>query len=200
VIDGNLSEWRLADNLLPNVVFGNEKWEGMQDLFGSVMVGWDENFLFLGVKVTDDRYVQRMTKEKIYLGDSLEILLDADVGSDYYVQALNGDDYQIGISPGRPEPGAFMEAFRWYPANRAGAGLQIIASALPTTEGYTVEAALPWNIFGIQPANGYHYGFAFSISDNDNADRDVQQTMISNIAFRKLTDPTTWGDLHLTKP
>ena len=73
-------------------------------------------------------------------------------------------------------------------------------AAISTADGYQVEAAIPWSLFSISPQNGQHYGFAFSISDNDNASKNIQQSMVSNISTRVLTDPTTWGDLTLVKP
>ena len=64
---------------------------------------------------------------------------------------------------------------------------------------YRVEAAIPWNVFELSPVNGTHYGFCMSVSDNDNPGENAQQSMVSNVATRHLTDPTTWGDLQLVK-
>jgi hypothetical protein len=41
------------------------------------------------------------------------------------------------------------------------------------------------------------YGFAFAVSDNDNPNANEQQSMISNVPDRRLTNPTTWGNLVL---
>jgi hypothetical protein len=64
---------------------------------------------------------------------------------------------------------------------------------------WRLEAAIPWSVLGITPANGMHLGFAVSVSDNDKADENLQQSMISSTPNRVLTDPTTWGDLTLEK-
>ena len=64
---------------------------------------------------------------------------------------------------------------------------------------YRIEAAIPWSVFELTPAAGRHYGFALSVSDNDNGDENVQQSMVSNISGRHLTDPTSWGDFRLDK-
>ena len=71
------------------------------------------------------------------------------------------------------------------------------AAAVPTDDGYRIEAKIPWSIFGVNPDVGKDYGFAFSISDNDKSGENVQQSMVSNAPNRHLTDPTTWGELTL---
>jgi len=72
-------------------------------------------------------------------------------------------------------------------------------AATVTSDGYIVEVAIPWNAFGVSPKKGQHYGFIFSISDNDHTSKNIQQTIVSTIDDRVLMDPTTWGDLILVK-
>ena len=101
------------------------------------------------------------------------------------------------MSPGNPNPGVDTEAYLWYPRNEAGSQNKVKIGAMSTEEGYRIEVKIPWDLFGITPDIGQHYGFAFSVSDNDRASEDIQQSMISSMATRVLTDPTTWGDLVL---
>ncbi len=72
--------------------------------------------------------------------------------------------------------------------------------ARSTSNGYDMEAAIPWSVFGVSPQAGLHYGFAFSISDDDKPGSAVQQKMVSTAPGRSLQDPTTWGDLIMVKP
>jgi hypothetical protein len=200
-LDGDWGEWKNLTTEYPAgfVVFGKNNWENDDDLEASFHVGWDNNYLYLAVKVRDDKYVQNATGENIFKGDSIEILLDSKLQDDYYYNKLSPDDFQLGINPGRPDPGGTKEAYLWFPNNIAGArsGVQI-ASRLEDGV-YRVEVAIPWSVFEITPAAGRHYGFALSVSDNDNGDENLQQTMVSNVAVRHLTDPTSWGDLRLDK-
>ena len=156
------------------------------------------NFI-LRSKVLDDTYVQNAHGAQLYKGDSVDILLDTNVASDYYLQALSGDDFQLGISPGSPQPGNKMEAYLWYPKNRAGSLPDVKIEAFLLDDGYRLEAAIPWSTFGIIPFAGQHFGFAFSLSDDDDPGTTIQQSMVSNIQNRQLTNPTTWGDLTLVK-
>jgi hypothetical protein len=199
-LDGNLNDWSAAKYAVSKVVYGADKWEDAADASGNVMLTWDETYLYIGAQVVDNHYVQNASGENIFLGDSLEILMDSNVAADYYVAGLSADDYQLGISPGNPSPGLNTAAYLWFPKSIAGGRSQVKVSASSSSDGYVVEAAVPWSVFGISPEEGDHYGFAFSISDNDNQDKNVQQSMVSNDAKRVLTDPTTWGDLHLSRP
>ena len=199
-IDGKLGEWGLDTYAIDRVVYGADRHSGINDLSGAMMVGWDETNLYLGVRVRDNDYVQEATGRNLFRGDSLEVLLDTDVSVDYYVRGLSNDDYQLGISPGSPSPGEDPEAYLWFPASIEGSrsGVDIGVEALD--DGYRVEVAIPWSLFGVEPDEGDHFGFAVSISDNDREGEEVQQSMVSNVSTRMLTDPTTWGDLTLVNP
>lgn len=213
-IDGDLYEWDSPIQKVINyVVYGGANWSGELDSSGTVVAGWDEDYLYIGVRVKDDKYVQEGTKEQIYLGDSIEILFDRYVSADYYLQAMTADDYQIGISPGRygidtcamlsgkvmtgctPGP---PQAYMWFPKTEAGKKTEIKIGAIESGKGYQVEFKIPWDLLGVaNPSVGDHYGFAISISDNDKADKLIQQTMVSNVSTRFYSDPTSWGDLYL---
>jgi hypothetical protein len=199
-LDGNLSEWDLPSYPVRSVVYGAGARGGDEDLAATVMVGWDSSNLYLGVRISDDRYVQEARGIDLFKGDSLEILIDADLGGDFNVSSLNSDDYQLGISPGSPYPGENSEAYLWYPSSRQGNRPEVRIAARAREGGYDVEAVVPWSLFGISPASGDAYGFAFSVSDNDQSGEQVQESMVSTISTRRLADPTTWGSLLLVRP
>ena len=214
VIDGDFSEWTAPEqNVINSVVFGAANWTDAMDCSGSVRAAWDEDYLYFAVKVKDDVYVQEGVEEKIYLGDSIEIVFDRYVSGDYYLQAMTADDYQIGISPGRygietcyvvngkmsvgctPEP---PQAYMWTPKINAGVKNQIKIGAKEDGATYQVEFKIPWDLLGVaNPNPGDHYGFAISISDNDVEDKLLQQSMVSNVSTRFYSNPTSWGDLYL---
>jgi hypothetical protein len=212
-IDGDLSGWDPPiQKVIDKVVFGKTNWTGELDCSGTVVAGWDEDYLYLGVRVKDEKYVQEAVQEKIYLGDSIEILFDRYVSADYYLQAMTADDYQIGISPGKGgiaflvinskvaavTTAGLPQAYMWFPKADAGKKTEIKIGALEGGKGYQVEFKIPWSLLGVSnPSSGDHYGFAISISDNDKAGTLKQQTVVSNVATRYFANPTTWGDLYL---
>ena len=213
-IDGSQAEWTVPwQYVIDFVVFGGSNWTNEDDCSGDIKAVWDEDYLYFVVKVKDDKYVQEGSKEKIYLGDSIEIVFDRYVSGDYYLQAMTADDYQIGISPGRYGiastayvPGKLAlatiseppEAYMWFPKIYAGTKTEIKIGAAEVPSGYQLEFKIPWSLIGVtNPNSGDHYGFAISISDNDVAGTLLQQSMVSNVSTRFYNDPTTWGDLTL---
>lgn len=196
-IDGVFDEWELPRYPVESVVYGADHWSGRDDLSANVMVGWDDFNLYIAVKVIDDKYVQKATSEDLFMGDSLEVLMDTKVANDYYLETLSLDDYQLGISPGSPEPGTDTEAYLWYPRDERGGRGKVKVGAMFTDNGYRAEFKIPWDTFDIKPVKGTHYGFAFSVSDNDRSGENVQQSMVSSSPERQLTNPMTWGDLEL---
>lgn len=199
-IDGNLGEWPLEIYSVDRVVYGAGDHAGSADLSANARVGWDEDYLYVGVRVRDQRYVQNASGENIFRGDSVEILFDRAVSVDFYSQSLSADDYQLGLAPGSPLPGEDTEAYLWFPSAISGTRSDVEIGVAILDDGYRLEAAIPWDIFDVSPDGGDHYGFAVSVSDNDDVDENVQQSMVSNVPTRSLTDPTTWGDLTLLNP
>jgi hypothetical protein len=200
VVDGNLEDWRVASIPVSSVVYGAGNVSGAQDLSGEAYVGWDEDFLYLGVRVVDETYAQGASGDDLYLGDSVEVLIDTRLADDFFVADLSPDDFQLGVSPGSPSPGTNSQAYLWYPRSVEGARAQVNIGAQATGDGYQVELAVPWSVFELSPQAGQRFGFAFSISDNDLTGSDVQQSMVSSVATRRLTNPTTWGNLVLGSP
>lgn len=201
-IDGVWDEWKTDAYPMKKVVYGANNWTDAKDLEGSYRVGWDFKYLYIAVKVYDDKFVNNKEKKELFKGDSIEILLDADLKGDFDSTTLNGDDYQLGISVGKGTVGVNMTAYLWYPTSKEGVktdDIKMAAVVLGNNEGYRLEARIPWSIFGISADKDLKFGFAISVSDNDSTTEDVQQTMISNIKPRVLTDPTTWGNLILIK-
>jgi hypothetical protein len=199
LIDGKLEDWNLPSYSVNFVVYGANQWTGSADLSASVMLGWDEQNFFIAATVKDDSYVQTASGQNIFKGDSLEILMDTNLEADLLVARLSPDDFQLGFTPGAPQPGQSAEAYLWYPTSIKGGRSQARIGSTKTAEGYQVEAALPWSIFEVVPQAGMQLGFAFSVSDNDLAGQAVQQSMVSTVPDRHLTDPTTWGDMVLLK-
>ena len=206
VIDGVLDEWTETRYDIASVTYGKSNWDGSDDLSGKAMFAWDESYLYLAARVYDDVHVQNATGEDIFQGDGIEILWDRNVSGDYYTQSLSSDDYQVGISSGAPADMSYSdskalapEAYLWYPRANERSLDEVEIGVFYTDDGYKIEAAIPWSVLSVTPKAGQHYGFAFSISDNDVPNKNMQQTLVTNVPTRILTNPTTWRDLTLEK-
>lgn len=197
-IDGDPSEWGVLANTVDQVVFKPTNWSGPSDNSATFALGWDAANLYLAASVVDDHHQQTQRNEFIYKGDSIEILLDANLGGDYTDFNLSDDDFQLGLSPGNLATGdPAPQAWLWFPASKSGVPSGITVAAKRSGEGFTMEAAIPWAVFGVAPEGDVRYGFILSVSDNDNGNAADQESLISSASTRKLANPTTWGTLIL---
>jgi hypothetical protein len=197
-IDGDWSDLPATEYALKWIVYGQQAWTNSQDLQGSFRAGWDESNLYLAVKVIDNVYVQNARVEQLYKGDSLELLFDGDLPGDYSTTSMTADDYQIGISGGRPSVTyPSEEAYIFFPVALRSPRPEITVAATRANRITRYEVAIPWSTLGVTPEADKHYGFVLNINDNDDDTRDVQQTVMSNVRKRVLINPVTWGDLRL---
>ncbi|MCJ7825497.1 MAG: hypothetical protein MUP44_11395 [Anaerolineales bacterium] len=200
VIDGVLNEWSStayrAEETVPSA---GSNWTGTSDLSATYYIGWDANALYIGVSRTDDTIVQISTGYNMYKGDDVEIHLDADLPNDYSAVTMSADDYQLGLSAGNFGT-LNEEAYLWFPRSLQTALSTVEMKARRTSEGYDLEAKIPWSLFGITPVEGDHYGFALSLSDNDLPGVAAWQSMVSSVSTRRVVNPTTWGTLILDSP
>ena len=197
-IDAQQGDWPTEfPYSIDQIVFNPAAWLGAGDQVGRFNIMWDQNNLYLFVVVEDDVHVQNDTGQTLYRGDSLELQFDADLAGDFDATSLNGDDYQIGLSPGAG--GASPENYFWNPLERRGqpTGISLATRRAEGAGGYILEAAIPWSLFGVTPNLGSRFGFALNSSDNDSPGTTEQQSMISTVITRRLQDPTTWGTLAL---
>jgi hypothetical protein len=196
-IDGQANDWAALPYAIDQVVYGPVNWSGASDLGVAFAAGWDNSNLYIIARVNDDVFAQNATGELLYRGDSLELQFDANLPADYAEQRLNSDDYQFGLSPGNLADRA-PEVYLWNPAGLNGPAPSVrLGATRDGSQGYALEAAIPWALLNTTPAAEATYGFAFNASDNDNPAQAEQQTMLSTVSTRKLTDPTTWGTVRL---
>jgi hypothetical protein len=197
-IDGNVAESSPLNDLINQVTYNANNWTGPSDNSANYTLTWDTANLYLAVHVTDDVHAQIALDELIFKGDSLELLLDANLQGDYNDTKLGSDDFQLGFTPGENKIGG-PDAYLWFPKDKAGKpnGVNVSAFQDETGNGFYLEAAVPWSTFGATPIAGSTFGFVLSVSDNDTPGTAEQQSLISTVSTRKLTNPTTWGTLIL---
>lgn len=199
-IDGDITDWPGEMFAITDIVYGSEYYANAADLSGQFKVAWSDTYLYLGVVVFDTRFTQTAVGSQLYLGDSLEILLDTNLTGDSGVTELNSDDFQVGISTGNLNDVAIPEAYLWYPSDRMGAISNVEIAGKLIGDGYVVEVALPWAAVGLTPSAEMTLGFLLSVSDNDMLNMNAQQSVVSFSPLRELQNPTTWSELLLLNP
>jgi hypothetical protein len=202
VQDGTYAEWVDKTNkyTMSYFAWGKANWTGHADLEGVYAVAWDNNYLYIGTKVTDDTYTQNNTGDQMYVGDDIELLIDTNLLGDFYTTTLNSDDYHLGLSAGNPAKGIPASAYLWNPSNVKGTRSQVIMSTqFESSTIYRIEAAIPWSMLGVTPYSGMRLGFAVCVDDNDNVTDYKKVTMMSSANGLAVFNPTTWGELVLMK-
>lgn len=191
-VDGDLRDWGTLNVLVNTITFRPENWQGALDLSGIAALSWDANALYLAVEVVDEVFAAPPAGAQMFLGDSAEVLFDANWAGDFASTQLSADDCQIGLAPNA------SSAYRWFPANQAGLLSEVSVASTRTPSGYTLEVALPWGVLcGAAPQGGATFGLTLALSDNDDLTTPAQQTLAASAPTRRLTDPTTWGTLIL---
>lgn len=201
VIDADPADWTAPLYLADQVVAGEGFRVSAQDISADFKIGWDQSNLYLAAVVRDSKFVQNSEESQLWRGDSLEIMLDTNVSGDYDDHQISGDDFHIGFSPGqlnlKKSSRNPIEVFIWEPQTEYGLTEDIDIAFRLTDDGYLMEAAIPWDLLDTAPISGQHFGFFFSVTDNDDVNFDRQQTIVSFIKERVPFNPTTWKDLVL---
>ncbi len=195
LFDGRFDEWPSNWSPIGAVVEGVANYAGSGDASGVFQTRWSPQALFLAVRVQDDRHRTGPPGSNLWQGDAIEIHLDNRLVDDYADASANVDDYQIGVSVDPTRDRILL--YRWLPFAQEGE-LIAVGMSTPREQGYDLELALPWNLFGIErPIAGESYGFNVSISDND-GDVPNQETVLSASPARTTHDnPMEWGTLIL---
>ena len=199
-IDGDTGDWNGENYALDKIVKGSEFYANAADLSGDFKIGWDNEYLYLGVTVRDTQFVQTSSSARLGLGDSLEVLLDTQWEADLTDDELSADDFQLGFSPGNLKEVSIPEGYLWAPTDRTGPlTISQVAGRL-TNDGYMMEVAISWEELGVVPTSDMNLGFLLSVSDNDSISQMAQQSVVSFASERALTNPSTWVPLVLINP
>jgi len=181
-IDGNFGPFSgVTPITMDSEIFLKEGagWKGPKDLSAKIYLMWDNNFLYIYAKVTDNMpLVNSKTKGDIWNGDAIEM-------------AVPG--YQIGLGAG---DGMANKPSIWiWQKSRSSAGGEIYASKTLNPAGYALEAKVPWKEIGsVSPKAGGSVAFDIAVDDADQTwERKQQFVWSGDYLFYK--DPDIWGTL-----
>lgn len=142
-VDGDLSDWSALPEELtaPRQVFGRANWTGPDDAslrFGAV---WDDEYLYLAVKVTDDRVVRR-GNVRVWEQDAVALFLDARPDPERSASRAGWYDRHrdyllLVVAP----PGNATQEMEVLERSELPEGLLVAARRIEG--GYAIEAAVP---------------------------------------------------------
>lgn len=170
------------------------------DLRARAIFTHDDAYLYVAFVVEDDGFVGFTDQDlRFFLSDAPQLLLDLDLAGDANSPRVNEDDKQIDFRVGIEEPGDSPAIAFWDlgPGRAVSRLLDAPVAAAATETGYFLEAAIPWEVLGIEPVSRLRLGVAVSVSDNDTPGTNSQECMISAAPERDWQNPTTWGVLTL---
>jgi len=195
MVDGDLSDWDVV--VCPLIL--NEKhqyktdsidpknYNGPQDLSAIVKTAWRDYGFFIMIKVTDNFHNQQFNGKNVWRGDHVELFLDTIPAVKTPEDTQSSGQYHFMLSPGNFKE-IKPEIVGFFPANLKLQDTKI--EAVKTSDGYIIEAEIPWSNFKIKGVQDKIIGLDIWISDTDEFDHQqsygVQKTLLTNgVATRK---------------
>jgi hypothetical protein len=197
-LDGDFSKWQKSSQYKiedsTQLTAGAKLWRGPEDLSARVALEWDENYLYVGVEVTDPDLYQPFNGRGIQNGDTVELLLETGFRKNFLAKEPTGDEYALYFSPGNfsdVPPSVFSDEdylpLRAHPHNYAA---EIVTAWKKTADGYSGDIAIPKTYFeGGTLAAGYEVGLAFSITKVIRPIQPTDQGDIERITLQSKKDP-----------
>ncbi len=151
---------------MSNVDFvSNKLWTGPEDCSAELRMGYDDQNLYLNVRVKDEFHWNGFKGPMLWAGDSIQFALDPK--RDARVKKMNGktgffdDDFlfSAALADGK------SDIFCHVPEGKAFPVPAITRDESAKITNYNVK--LPWKSLGIQPEKGRIFGFDVIVLDSD---------------------------------
>ncbi len=186
VIDGDLSDWEGIP--VNEGAFGYALVnEPASDVSGRWQTAWDGQYLYVGVKVTDDVLVSNESAN-IWDDDGVEIFVDGDrdgqVGYDG-----NDHQYTIDLQNRIAEHGAISGT------------IDVEHAVTTSSDGYVIEVAIPWdpNLGQSSVPVNQTIGFDLGINDDDDwGSRDNYLLWFPLRESKPANDSTAFGEMVIS--
>jgi hypothetical protein len=201
-VDGRLDDKAWADApavrlneerqyyVIGNIQEPKEPWDGPDDLSAELKLLWDDDHLYVGVQVTDDRFVGKESGGKVWYMDGLQFLVDPARTSEHKPGKY---DYVLGLGTEGPQMWRHMTAGP--PAGEVRDVEFAIRRGNEKSGDVTYEIAFPWPALApFEPAPGANLGLCMIVNEDDGRDRASFLAWFSG-AHNKLLDHV--GDVVL---
>ena len=205
-LDGRLDDWK---GIAPAFIYTTHRASGgyqlmqvrrgtghirdQHDTGCSIFVQWDQQNLYLALKVQDDDLQFPKNEKEPGKGDQLTVCIDADLSGDLFDSKMSEDDFLISIKFAAESLQVTLVDSNGQ-RSPLGAAHALVKSGLEN--GYVVELVCPWDKLGVRPRPGTTLGFDTTLYDADGSP-DIQ-TESAWAGFNSgLLNPTGWGQLIL---
>lgn len=170
-----------------------QTWSGPEDLSGTFRFLWDEEYLYVGMEVTDDNAGILQENDQIWYQDGLQFLIDPARTS---AQKPGKYDYAIGKGKKGIQAWSYLSADGGAPTGEVKDMKIAIENSRPPGSGHrTYEVAIPWSrLAPFKPEAGANLGLTFLLNEDDGNNRDAYMLWFANASTK---DVDTVGDLIL---
>jgi hypothetical protein len=177
-LDGLLEEsfWEISNQI-------NITSNGNSDNTAEFGILWDENYLYIGVQVTDNNLSSNLRQG--WYDDGIEICIDGNYSRDNAVSAQDR---------------LFVKAINSYWIQEKNLNLNgVIHKYIETANGYSIEFAIPWSNLNESPSQGKKIGFEIVVNDDDDSDNifNTPTQLIWNSSGNYYKNPSLWGSITL---
>jgi len=182
VIDGNLDDWKGVDFIPIGV---NSSSEASQAAY--LYQGWTTENLLIAAKVLGDSLV--LPKYDAYACDGVAIYLDSRPPRSLHHFPYQNGAFRLLVYPTK---GGTAKAVltKLGEASPMAKTVRIEAKFIRTATGWTVEMAIPWSIFGINPKLGDKIGLGVNLlHSNNNLAEGEEQPATRTTGASPETDP-----------
>lgn len=157
------------------------------DLSGSWRAVWDAEYLYLLVEVSDE--AASADSSNVWDDDSIELYLDGDNARG---AAYDANDHQVVFR--RNDSRVYVGA------RSAPASPGVRFSFSDVTNGYRLEAAIPWSSLGGVVAPGRRFGLDVHVNDDDNGGARDAKIAWSASTDEAWQDPRLFREMTLSGP
>ncbi len=217
-LDGDFSKWANGPlntlNEASQISHGAQLWKGADQLAARVGLAWDDNYLYVGVEVTDPQLYQPFFLRGIEKGDVFVLDLETGFRKNFNATQFTGVEYSLLFSPGdfaNVKPSIYSDEDYLPPRPQPHDYNQEIKTAWKkTATGYSGDIAVPISFFaGGKFSKGYEIGCAFGVQkafppqtpeETEEPRRIVFTSKVDSLFRVSVADPATFPRLVLEEP
>jgi len=203
-IDAELSEFTNAPHYFINqkhqVIEGIDHWDGPQDASASVQAMWDSSYLYLGVRVTDDRAIKNSSNDiaDAWKADAIEIYVST---HKIYAGRSTKSAYDYQLIATQLSDGSNPGVVYSYDGPGKGIRNSVVPGAqvalLPNESGYTAEIKIParafYDVTAFSAGQNLRIDIGLCDSDSPAGPPRRQSHLLWNSQRNSWDSPDEWG-------
>ena len=167
-IDGQTDDWAAQGFRVEIMKDESGRYLPAGDFDAGFRLGWDDNGLLVLARSRDDMFVESPSEAELWRLDGIEMFMATRKGGPDMVQPC----VTPGMDPQYPALRWYIHDYRQDP-DLTKEPATIEAASARTSDGYVIEACLPWKNLGLAPKVGDEIAFQIYINDADGPEKKI---------------------------